>query len=474
MRFINDLDTDEESENENDDNHLSEEGSGWETDLEQLEVSDQDNTEASSEEHHRKTVFPSKEIKRQLLAPPKSLRQDLVILSNWKPPKRYGKNVEADFWTFAEREKSKGKGPGTLSMGLTDTAVAFKKSWHSGDLEPGAPENYREARTMVKHMKRFQDTLITNLSWVQILRFLDIHPHSNRRVIEDICDARAMMALFFDPVFLSSELGAKHTNSLLLKQAERARKPPSGRSHTSNTNKAESFWNESDAFWDNHHEDDPWPMEWDTAIRPFIAKLYKAGIIGNHYDYETTGLAVAASENGRERDLYIDLRTMIEDISFGSHIEHPPSTTHLLSAARTFTKTNPNARFALLLLWSAPHFYPLMVGLENRACSSFTDALGRAWEWNFLPKDMPGSETSMHHSARLRVLPFWHLLGKNVIVKRNLYMVMGKDEEELRKFAIATTFVVQMEPWRLEVDLWKSFVNVDLGFLERLDRAWLD
>jgi hypothetical protein len=80
----------------------------------------------------------------------------------------------------------------------------------------------------------------------------------------------------------------------------------------------------------------------------------------------------------------------------------------------------------------------------------------------------------MHHSARLRVLPFKHLLGKRVIVKRNLYLVMGTDEEDLEKYATATTFVIQMEPWRLEVDLWNSFVNVDMKFLEELDTTWLD
>lgn len=77
----------------------------------------------------------------------------------------------------------------------------------------------------------------------------------------------------------------------------------------------------------------------------------------------------------------------------------------------------------------------------------------------------------MHQSVRLRVLPFRHLLGERVIVKRNLYLIVGTDEKDLEKYAIATTFVIQMEPWRLEVDLWKSFVNVDMEFVEKLDTA---
>jgi hypothetical protein len=36
------------------------------------------------------------------------------------------------------------------------------------------------------------------------------------------------------------------------------------------------------------------------------------------------------------------------------------------------------------------------------------------------------------------------------------------------------TWAVQTRPWRLEIDLWRSFVNVDVEFLEGLDRRWLD
>jgi hypothetical protein len=182
---------------------------------------------------------------------------------------------------------------------------------------------------------------------------------------------------------------------------------------------------------------------------------------------------MAVAEPGHERDLYIDLRIIADDIKFSREVEHPPSKEHLLTAARQFSKAHPLARFALLRLWEAPHFYPLMVGLEKRDLSSFTDALGRAWEWNFLPKDMPFSETSMHHSARLRILPYKHLLGERVLVKRNIYLVMGTDEEDLLRYATATTFVIQTEPWRLEVDLWRSFVNVDMELLEGLQAEWL-
>ena len=80
----------------------------------------------------------------------------------------------------------------------------------------------------------------------------------------------------------------------------------------------------------------------------------------------------------------------------------------------------------------------------------------------------------MHHSARLRIKPYRHLLGERVHIRRNLYLVMGEDDEDLLKYAIATTFVIQTEPWRLEVDLWRSFVNVDMEFLDGLQAEWLD
>ena len=80
----------------------------------------------------------------------------------------------------------------------------------------------------------------------------------------------------------------------------------------------------------------------------------------------------------------------------------------------------------------------------------------------------------MHHSSKMRIEPFDHLLGENVLFSRNLFLVMGEDEQDLSKFAVATTFAIQTNPWRLEVDLWKSFVNIDLDFLQGLADKWMD
>lgn len=59
-------------------------------------------------------------------------------------------------------------------------------------------------------------------------------------------------------------------------------------------------------------------------------------------------------------------------------------------------------------------------------------------------------------------------------VKRDMVLVMGEDETDLERLVAAATFALQTNPWRLEVDFWKSFVNVDLPFLEKLDQKWLE
>jgi hypothetical protein len=115
-----------------------------------------------------------------------------------------------------------------------------------------------------------------------------------------------------------------------------------------------------------------------------------------------------------------------------------------------------------------------MLGWNNRDNTSFIDGLGRTWDWKFIPKDMPYSEWSIHHQARLRIKPYAKQLGDRLLVRRDSFLVMGEDEEDLLRLTVAATFAIVTRPWRLEVDLWKSFVNVDLKFLEDLDDRWLE
>jgi hypothetical protein len=83
-----------------------------------------------------------------------------------------------------------------------------------------------------------------------------------------------------------------------------------------------------------------------------------------------------------------------------------------------------------------------MLGIDKRVMCSFLDDRGRCWEFKFIPKD--------------------------------LILVMGTDERNLRQLTEGVTWAVQTKPWRLEVDFWRSFVNVEEEFLEGLDRRWLD
>ena len=311
--------------------------------------------------------------------------------------------------------------------------------------------------------------------YVRDLHFLGVHPHKHRRIIPDMLQARGMMALFFEPSFFESDFGILHKNSLIVDQSERAKNLPSRRTHTSNKGIDKKLFEEWDAHWKQARHRDDYPLEWDVVNRPIIAKLYKTGVVQNSYASRTPGRAMAAKEPGRDkRDFYIDLRVLTDNLKMKVFLELPPSLDHFLITARKFSKEHKNARFAVLRLWSAPHFYPLMVGLDNRINTEFTDGVGRAWEFCFVPKDMPGSEYSIHHAARLRIMPFKHLFRDKVLVKRDLFLVMGEDEADLHKYAVATTFAIQTDPWRLEVDLWRSFVNVDIAFLEQLQREWLD
>lgn len=115
-----------------------------------------------------------------------------------------------------------------------------------------------------------------------------------------------------------------------------------------------------------------------------------------------------------------------------------------------------------------------MLGMEKRSMCAFLDDRGRAWEFKFIPKDMPYSEWSIHHQLSLRIEPVKKIFGNSVVVAKDLVLVMGQDEEECKRLSAGVTWCVQTKPWRLEVDFWRSFVNVDGEFLEKIDRRWLD
>lgn len=189
------------------------------------------------------------------------------------------------------------------------------------------------------------------------------------------------------------------------------------------------------------------------------------------------GPAFAAREGDRPLDLFFDFRDTIKDIQMPRTMINPYTITidSLRQAARDFSGKSPEAKFALLRLWSAPHFYPFMLGYDNRDMSTFVDAIGRVWAWKFMPKDMAYSEYSVHKNMTARLEPLQRQLGTDhykIKVRKDVVLVMGKDEEELLKLAAAATFSVQTQPWRLEIDFWKSFVNIDIKFLDGLQDEW--
>lgn len=84
------------------------------------------------------------------------------------------------------------------------------------------------------------------------------------------------------------------------------------------------------------------------------------------------------------------------------------------------------------------------------------------------------SEHSVYQQARSRIKAFEREFRDLVLIKRDLFLVMGTDEKYLQKSTTAATNAIQTDPWRLEVDLCGSFVKIDLEFLEGLNNGWLD
>lgn len=214
-------------------------------------------------------------------------------------------------------------------------------------------------------------------------------------------------------------------------------------------------------------------LSYHLLTRPLV---FKAGVIAQSYCGSAAGIATANAEPDRPMDLYIDYRISIPLARVVSHLRDPTplDRTYILTKARRFRDQQPNARFSALRMWSAPHFYPLMLGIDKRPMCSFLDDRGRAWEFKFIPKDMPYSEWSVHQQLSLRIEPYRDIFGDQVMVAKDLVLVMGKDERDVRRLSEGVTWAIQTKPWRLEVDFWRSFVNVDVQFLERLHEKWLE
>ncbi|KAF2995552.1 hypothetical protein E8E13_003449 [Curvularia kusanoi] len=365
------------------------------------------------------------------------------------------KGMEADFLRHIDRQKSK----------------AFKQSFHLGDTEPGTLKRYVEHRYMVDAMDAFIMEHKINTGPFELCQTMDMASliREERRIVDDAFIAYASIALFFEgDAFLASDLGESWRDTKLLDQEERAKYVPDRRTHMSNKSMPQEFWK----GWDDllkenrRHEgdcvDDIYPMEWRKAIRSVVVKLFKAGIICASYGGSAAGIAIAAAEPGRELDMYIDFRVGIPLARVVSHLvdPRPLDRDFIVKMVQKFKADHPAAKFSVLRLWSSPQFYPLMLGYDKREMCSFLDDRGRCWEFKFIPKDMPYSEWSVHQQLLLRLQPFEKVWGKQVWIAKDLIIVMGKDEKELRRFSEGATWIVQTKPWRLEVDFWRSFILV--------------
>ncbi|KAK5634121.1 hypothetical protein RRF57_009835 [Xylaria bambusicola] len=392
-----------------------------------------------------------------------------------------------------------------MTLSEKDRGAAFLKAFHAGDLEPGAPRNYQETCAIVDGILNQQGT-DGSQDWfwfaLEIFEWLKVRAHYTEYtqnmmapwphpfITQDILKAWAYMAIFFPNLeqcrpaaeFFESEEGRQYQQSPLRDLRQRASTLPDIRTKTSFKYRPKKFWKE----WEDILHDckktgtyfaDVIPLEWSVATRPIIAKckqppfmyphyldnlisniiaVYLAGIISpvlmQNSPLVVPGFAVANTEPHRpdKLDLFIDYADRQKAKPYPTDVPglvRPEDFSALLPIARDFAKANAGARFAILRLWSAPHFYPAMLGDGNRMGTAFLDSLSRAWRWNFIPKDMPVSEWSMYNNIKVRLDLIKKQLADRVTHRDDVVLVMGVDQLDLLRHAVAVTFAIQTKPW---------------------------
>jgi hypothetical protein len=354
-------------------------------------------------------------------------------------------------------------------------------------LEPHAgpqQDEYKRIHAMVVKTEMQNDE-----SWwacILVLHLLGARPFKQKKNMKDMVHVFCNLCPFFKETAeaiqrtLSQEDFDFYQKSLLFKQEERALRYPDTRSHHSTPYRDVKLCD----IWCNLDEPihETAPEEFDNVTRPIIAKLLKANIItpacrppkvGN--EDGVVGFAVARTEPGRNKlDMYIDM-TQVWEMEYQVA---PKDLPNLREQTAAWSTKHPEARFSVLRIWSCAYFYPCMIGLnkDQRQYSSFMDARGRCWDWKFVPKDMGYSEMSIMLSI-MKTLNLYKKelkLGTQVIVRRDIILVLGKSEQDCMMLTMAATFAVQARPWLREVDLWKSFVNVDAEFIKGLDGRWIE
>ena len=100
---------------------------------------------------------------------------------------------------------------------------------------------------MVSKDRKFYHHTGTHLiQMFRILKWLDVSLHEHIRVSRDVSVAVSMISFFFSSAFLRSERGASYKDSMLFKQAERAKVLPDRRRYESNKSMPSEHWKEWD------------------------------------------------------------------------------------------------------------------------------------------------------------------------------------------------------------------------------------
>ncbi|KAG9239309.1 hypothetical protein BJ875DRAFT_501529 [Amylocarpus encephaloides] len=352
---------------------------------------------------------------------------------------------------------------------INDEFMRFMdKEKFNTDLEPHAQNRYSEMLAMAKASRKYAHKYLmgfdTPTTFLRLTIMVDMTvPQEDSK---DAHKAVAKVAPFFDKGFLDHELGAKFKNSLLFKLEDRARALPCFRTQVSNKMRPAAFWKPYDeACKAMKHKNDleALPLEYESTTRPIIAHLYKSGILRTRSHQYFAGKAFSTAEPSRPgiQDFFIDYRVQIPTIKMPPTMVDTYTVTPFKTTAQKYAAKHPNARFSILRLWSSAYFYPLMIGPKTHDATAFRDTIRRNFIWMFIPKDMPCSEWSIH---------FRLVRGLN-LNKRDKYLVMAENKEELCKLTSMVVYAVERRPWRHEIDLWKSFLDVDSGFVQRLDDA---
>ncbi|KAK4504763.1 hypothetical protein PRZ48_002725 [Zasmidium cellare] len=360
-----------------------------------------------------------------------------------------------------------------------EAANTFRQQWHEADLVPGSKERWRNTLDTLKEARKLQTPFSVPMI-IELLKmelWLDYYKSEHRLVWRDMVDALTLASLSFEWSSRNQKIRAAMAPeklSLLEAMTDNAQKAcgePYSRSCNGFDTRPDEFWKEAERELEAHNR--KMPPKWDLLGRPIIAAWFRAGMIGPSYAPEGSGDVFLIKEEGREDpDIFIDYRGFPDPP--GPPLDTEYRKIDLVSRASTFSAKHEGSRFALLRLWSHSHFWQLQIAGLNREYLAFTDTMGRCWHSRFIPKDMQLSDYSLQATVVERTERFQKQFAGKVVFKRDMALVMGENEEDLRWYTAAVIFALTTRPWKFEVDMWKSFVNVDFGFLEALDKKWLD